>query len=330
MSQADEQDSRSPGTPSALPRPPTYVGTVGMLLLGAYLFASILVEINLIVEFWPESLEVQASTDTPRAPQVDPPLNENTRPWKKEYCLLFLSGECRVSIGDGTVTDDQRVIILVLLAGGIGGMVHTLRSYVAFAGNRLLARSWIWWYIFRPFEGAILALVFYLVVRAGLAGDISAGSGAFGVVGFSTLVGMFSQQAVTKLKEIAETIFAKPKIKKLPDKLPEDELPDELPEDKLPERVTQPGKTEPKIESLNPAAITRGSESLAIGITGTGFTRDSIARVDGKERSTAYISETELTFTLDPSDVAEAGERKIVVLDSATGSASAALELKVN
>ncbi len=80
---------------------------------------------------------------------------------------------------------------------------------------------------------------------------------------------------------------------------------------------------------MNPAAVTRGSESLAIKITGTGFTRDSIARVDGKERSTAYISETELRVTLDPSDVAEAGERKIVVLDSATGSESAALELKV-
>ena len=307
MSQADEQTSRSPGK---------YVGTIGLLCLGAYLFASIFVEFLLIVEFWPEPLEVQTSTGTPPPPQGDPSLNENTRSWKKEYCLLSLSEKCRLTIGDGTVTDDQRLIILVLLAGGIGGMVHTLRSYVKYTGSRLLTRSWIWWYLFRPVEGSIVALVFYLVVRAGLTGDISTGTGAFGVVGLSTLVGMFSQQAVTKLKEIAETIFTKPKTKELPDKLPE--------------TVTQPGKTEPKIESLSPAAITRGSESLAIRITGTGFTRHSIARVDGKERSTEYISETELTFTLDPSDVADADVRKIVVSDSETGSASAALELKVN
>lgn len=316
MSQADERTSRSPGTLSELSRPPTYVGTRGEILLGAYLFLSILVQILLVVEFWPISLAEQAATGTPPGRQEETSLPTNPRPWKAEYCLLFISGKCLVEFGDGKVTDDQRLIVLVLLTGAIGGMVHALRSYVAFSGSRLLARSWIWWYIFRPVEGAILALVFYFVIQAGLAGEISTGSGVFGVAGFSALVGLFSQQAVTKLKEIAETIFTKPKTQRLPDKLPEE--------------VTQPGTTEPKIEILNPAAITRGSEGLAIRITGTGFTPHSIARVDGKERSTAYISETELTFTLEPSDVAEAGERKIVVLDSATGSSSTAFELKVN
>ena len=307
MSQADEQTNRSPGK---------YVGTIGLLFLGAYLFASIFVEFILIIEFWPipleeqvqEQIDGQAATGTPSPSQVD-------RHWKPDYCLFFRSGECQLTFGDGKVTDDQRLIILVLLAGGIGGMVHTLRSYVKFTGSRQLTRSWIWWYVFRPVEGSIVALVFYLVVRAGLTPDISSDSSAFGVVGLSTLVGMFSQQVVTKLKEIAETIFAKPKTKELPDKLPE--------------LVTQPAKIEPKIESLSPAAITRGSESLTVKITGTGFTRDSIARVDGKERSTEYISETELTITLDPSDVANAGERKIDVWDRDTDLAAAALELKV-
>ncbi len=300
MSQAHEEAGLSPGPLSALPRPFTYVGTIGGLLLGTYLLASILVEIALIIEFWPISL------DSTKA----------GRPWKAEFCLLFLSGKCRLPVGNGTITDDGRLIVLALLAGGIGGMVHTLRSFVAFTGNRRLARSWIWWYIFRPIEGAILALVFYLVIGAGLTGGISTDSGVFGVVGFSTLVGMFSEQAVTMLKKVAETIFTERKNK--------------ASSDKLPERVTQPGKTEPKIESLNPAAITRGSESLAIEIAGTGFTLHSIARVDGKKRSTDYISETELRFTLDPSDVADVGERKIVVRDSETDAASAAFDLKVN
>jgi len=317
MSQAHEQAGLSSGSISASPRPLKYVGMIGGLLLGLYLLASILVEIALVIEFWPISLETTApETAAPEtaAPETTP--IKGGRPWKKEYCLLFLSGECRLPAGNGKITDNGQLIVLALLAGGIGGMVHTLRSFVAFTGNRLLTRSWIWWYIFRPFEGAVLALVFYFVIGAGLTGGISSDSGVFGVIGFSTLVGMFSEQAVTKLKDIAETIFTKRKNKESADKLPE--------------RVTQPGKTGPKIESLNPAAVTIGNERPAIKISGTGFTLHSIARVDGKDRSTDYISETELRFTLDPSDVADVGERKIVVRDSATDAASAAFHLKVN
>ena len=205
MSQADEQASQSPGTPPALPRPPKYVGTIGTLLLGAYLFLSIMVEFVLIVEFWPTPLEEQAAPP----PEGDSSSTETARHWRKDYCLWFVSEECLLTIGDGEITDDQRLIILVLLAGGIGGMVHTLRSYVDHTGSRLLVRSWIWWYFFRPFEGAILGLVFFLIVQGGLAGEISTGSGPFGVIGFAALVGMFSQQATDKLKDIAETILAK-------------------------------------------------------------------------------------------------------------------------
>ncbi len=114
---------------------------------------------------------------------------------------------------------------LVLLAGALGSFLHTAQSYSDYVGNRTLKSNWAWWYAFRPFIGAGLALVFYAAVRGGFMA-ITTGTNvkaselnAFGVVSIAALVGMFSKAATTKLGEVFDTLFKSDKATESKDKL---------------------------------------------------------------------------------------------------------------
>jgi hypothetical protein len=108
--------------------------------------------------------------------------------------------------------DEQRLLLLVLLAGALGSILHDLRSVYWYVGNRSLVRSWMAMYIVLPFAGATLALIFYLVVRGGFFSPQSSfkETSPFGFAAFAALIGMFSPQAVLKLREVAETLLTKP------------------------------------------------------------------------------------------------------------------------
>jgi hypothetical protein len=98
------------------------------------------------------------------------------------------------------------------MAGALGGMVASLRSLYWYVGNRELIWAWMLMYVLRPFVGTTLALVFYFVIRGGLFSPQAkiADTSPFGFAGLSALVGLFSEQAVLKLKEVAETLLSKP------------------------------------------------------------------------------------------------------------------------
>ena len=58
--------------------------------------------------------------------------------------------------------------LMVALAGGLGGLIHTVRSFTWYVGNRDLKWSWIPYNLLLPIVGALAGTVFYLVLRAGL------------------------------------------------------------------------------------------------------------------------------------------------------------------
>jgi hypothetical protein len=65
-------------------------------------------------------------------------------------------------------------------------------------------------YVLLPFSGALLAMVFYLLVRGGFMPQSNVGSNStFGFAALAALVGLFSEEATLKLKQIAETVLAK-------------------------------------------------------------------------------------------------------------------------
>jgi hypothetical protein len=107
---------------------------------------------------------------------------------------------------------DVRLFFIVAIAGALGSLVHALRSLSWYIGNRALVWSWLAKYILLPFIGATLGTVFYFLIRGGF---FSPGAGPtdispFGFAAVAGLIGMFSEQAVLKLKEVAETLLAKP------------------------------------------------------------------------------------------------------------------------
>jgi hypothetical protein len=105
----------------------------------------------------------------------------------------------------------QRItILIVLFSGALGGLVHALRSFFWYVGNRELKWSWVPMYLLLPFTGGLLGLVFYIVLVAGLFAGAPGSDGKLaGFAAIAALVGMFSTPAALKLQEIFETIFAK-------------------------------------------------------------------------------------------------------------------------
>jgi hypothetical protein len=102
-------------------------------------------------------------------------------------------------------TIPYRLVLMVILAGALGGTLHGLRSLFWYVGNRDLRWSWLMMYFLLPVSGAAIAVIFFLVAYAGL--YTVQGTGSFILVGLAALVGMFSPQAAEKLKKIAEGLL---------------------------------------------------------------------------------------------------------------------------
>jgi hypothetical protein len=104
----------------------------------------------------------------------------------------------------------SKLLLLVVLAGALGGVLHAGRSLFSFVGNRNLRVSWLWMYYFLPLNGAVVGALFFLVMLAGLFSvQGNTAQSFFLIIGVAAIVGMFSQQAVEKLKQISEAILTK-------------------------------------------------------------------------------------------------------------------------
>jgi hypothetical protein len=57
------------------------------------------------------------------------------------------------------VWTDVRFLALVAVAGAFGSYIHLATSFLDFAGNRQLMRSWEWWYDLRPFGSRVAVIV---------------------------------------------------------------------------------------------------------------------------------------------------------------------------
>jgi hypothetical protein len=111
---------------------------------------------------------------------------------------------------DLCLSDEERLFLIVMFAGALGGLVHAVRSFYWYAGCRKLVLSWTGFYITLPVLGASMATIFYLVVRGGFFSPQSeiSDTSPFGFAAMAVLIGMFTEQAAMKLKDILETFLA--------------------------------------------------------------------------------------------------------------------------
>jgi len=107
---------------------------------------------------------------------------------------------------------EQRLLLMVLIAGALGSILHGLRSVGWYKGHRALIRSWVPSYLALPVIGSLVAFVFYMVVRGGFFSSQAAPSDTspYAFAAVAALSGVFSSQAILKLKQIAESALAKP------------------------------------------------------------------------------------------------------------------------
>jgi hypothetical protein len=160
------------------------VGPVGIVLITAYLILAAVFLLYSLVQFWPPPPPAEGAAQTSTA-------------------VTFL-------IWTFPILDEVRLIFIVAMAGALGSLVHALRSLYWYVGNRELVFSWLAKYILLPFVGSTLALVFYFVIRGGLFSPQATiqETSHFGFAALAGLVGMFSDQAAEKLREVAATLLA--------------------------------------------------------------------------------------------------------------------------
>ena len=80
----------------------------------------------------------------------------------------------------------------------------------------------------------------------------------------------------------------------------------------------------PGLSSLNPATVVAGGAGFTLQVNGSNFVNNSVVNFDGAARSTTLISGTQLSISILPGDISNAGTATITVTNPASGSAGAA------
>jgi IPT/TIG domain-containing protein len=184
---------------------------IWIALISFYLVGLSFLTLYCLVKLWPHptpSGAARAEATASRSPASSAsPATASTSPLPDPEQISFFNGWLNPQIYAET-----RLLLLVIFAGGLGSLMHSLRSLYWYTGNRKMVWSWMAFYLLLPFTGAILAVIFYFVVRGGFFSPQASfqTTSPFGFAALSALVGLFSPQATLKLKEVAETIFTKP------------------------------------------------------------------------------------------------------------------------
>ncbi len=200
------------------------------------------------------------------------------------------------------VTPSTALIVLVLVLGASGSLVHTATSFADFVGNRSLYSSWVVWYLLRVIIGMILALVLYFAVRGGFFSASSASDDVnpYGIAALAGLAGLFSKQATDKLREVFETLF---QVNKGGDANRKDDL----------------TPTAPTVAGIDPLRADPGAKRFSLTVHGQHFTSASVVRVDGVRQPTRFVSTEELVANLPDALLEKPGALNVTVFTKPPG-----------
>jgi uncharacterized membrane protein YeaQ/YmgE (transglycosylase-associated protein family) len=193
---------------------------------------------------------------------------------------------------------DWRFLILAMLAGAMGAFLHVAQSFATYVGNRSFGWSWTWWYLLRPFIGAVLAVVVYVVFRSALVPGSSANvTNAYGVVALAALAGMFSKQAIDKLNEIFTVAFRS--------------APGQGDAERM-DKATDSSPA-PVISGIEPVQPAAANGSVAFTVRGTGFSPAAVVYLDDVGMTTKAVDATRLDATVAVRDLPGGGPFKLTI-----------------
>lgn len=162
-----------------------YLGWMGITLLGSYLALATVALTYLTLETWPEKGDLGKWSH--QAPN-----------WLSGY--------------RPEISDEYRIMLLMVFVSSLGVLVHSIRSYSSFVGNRRLVASWVWWYLLKIPLASSLSLILYFVIRGGLLISNSAvdSLNPYGLSAIAGLAGMYTDRAADKLREVFDTMLRPP------------------------------------------------------------------------------------------------------------------------
>jgi general stress protein 26 len=155
------------------------------VLLIIYFVGLIAISIAAIIRIWNPAPEVTVQTTTNNA-------------------TITLGSP---SIKDLVASRENYLIIINALFGVLSGSTYGLSSIASWIATNKLERSWFLWYISRPVVGASLAIVFYLILRAGIIKDIPLTQNDYGFAAISYIAGLIATHAMKKIRDIFDTLF---------------------------------------------------------------------------------------------------------------------------
>jgi hypothetical protein len=215
---------------------------------------------------------------------------------KNDPACVYIFGGWHVMWGE------TRLLLIVMLCGFLGSLIYSLRSFFWYTGNRNLVMSWLAQYAFVPIVGAMLAVVFYLVLRGGLFSSTTtiSDTSPFGFAAVAALVGMFINQAAEKLRSVFETLMTKAQTGKDP-----------------------AVRALPVLASVTPSPVAKGAADTVLTVTGDHFYPDSKVFANTTELATTFKNEKQLQATLPAAMIVAAGEIAITVSTPNAGKSTA-------
>jgi hypothetical protein len=109
--------------------------------------------------------------------------------------------------GDGCLSGDGFLFLVVLFAGMIGATIRSLSYLAWYVRKGKFSIGAVWYYLFQPFFGATLAVIFYVVLRGGFGSGTIGKNNLYSFAAVAFLSGLFTQNVLAKLKLIAESIL---------------------------------------------------------------------------------------------------------------------------
>jgi len=132
------------------------------------------------------------------------------RLWAAEPIAQQAAGDPHLFGRESPVSQELRLLLLVLVTGALGSSVYALKSLADYIGECKLQESWFTFYLVQPWEGAGIAFIFYVVLRGGFFAGVNSDFktvNAYGLSAMAALVGIFSDIAFGKLREVFEIMF---------------------------------------------------------------------------------------------------------------------------
>src|SRR2546428_10107691 len=87
----------------------------------------------------------------------------------------------------------------------------------------------------------------------------------------------------------------------------------------------------PSVSSLSPSSANAGGAGFSLTVNGTGFVDGFVIRVDGLDRTTTFVDATQLSTTINATEIAAAGSFAVTVFDpDPSGGESNSLTFTIN